>query len=241
MRLAGLAAISLIASLADAQSTTAPVAQVFGAALECRDVEAREPVACAQRLLRYVRSKVGDAFVAANGLSATSAELERLAAFNRAFERHDRSQRARKLAEIETRLATGTLAPSERMRLEEFRAILMRLARFEADVDAGVETGAPVDEKTLRGWIEAAKLNAALYAKYGGSIGIAAHGPYAHGAMRTLILEHIERGDIRILDPIVAARFSTALDVPPRLVHTEGAPDFTPFWERPIPSSYMPD
>ena len=238
--LAGIAALGIVASFAAAQPT-APVARIFGAALECRDVQADEPAACAQGLLRYARAKVGDAFVAENRLGATSAELERVVAFNRTFERHDRSQRARKLAEIEARLEAGTLRSSERARLEEFRAILVRLASFEADVDAGVEPSAPIDEKTLRAWIETAKLNAALYARYGGSVGVAAHGPYAHGAMRTLILAHIEGGDIRILDPIVAARFSAALDAPPRFLHAEGAPDFTPFWERPIPPSYMPD
>lgn len=241
LNLAGLALLTLVALPCAGQPVAVPVAQVFGAAFECRGVEGDEPAACASALLRYVRSKVGAAFIAENGLAATPAELERLLAFNRAFERHDRSQRARKLAELETRLAADTLAAAERRRLETFHAILSRLASFEADVDAGVEPGAPVDERRLRGWIETAKLNQALYAKYGGSVGIAAYGPYAHGAMHALIREHVAQGNIRVLDPAVAAHFSAALDAPPPLMHTGGAPDFTPFWERPIPPSYMPD
>ena len=58
--------------------------------------------------------------------------------------------------------------------------------------------------------------------------------------MRTLIQDHVERGDIRLLDPVVAEHFVAVLEAPPRMTHTGGEPDFTPFWERPIPPSYMP-
>jgi hypothetical protein len=174
-------------------------------------------------------------------LEATSAELERLQEYNRAFQRHDRAQRERKLAELDIRLAAPGLEPGERARLEAFRTVLLRLARYEADVDAGIEPRVSADEQLLRNWIETAKLNATLYAKYGGAVGVAAYGPYAHGGMRTLIAEHVARGDIYILDPAVATQFFAALDAPPRLAHTGGEPDFTPFWERPIPPSYFPD
>jgi len=225
---------------AAAQSEVPPVASVFGAPIRCSDLKAQDPVSCAAGLVRYVHAKVAAAFIARHRLQATSGELERLKDYNRAFERHDRSQRARKLAELETRLASGTLAPNERAWLEEFHATLLRMARYEADLDAGIETREPVEEATLRGWIETAKLNAALYAQYGGSIGIEPYGPYAHGAMRTLIQDHVERGDIHLLDAVVAQRFVAALEAPPRMAHTGGEPDFTPFWERPIPPSYMP-
>lgn len=232
--------LALIATAALAQPG-APVARVFGVALECADLGADGPSACAARLLRHVRARAGREFVARNALDATDAELERLGEYNRAFERHDRSQRKRKLAELDARLAADSLAPGERAWLEEFRGVLQRLARRDADIDAGVRVREPIDERTLRGWIETAKLNAALYAKYGGIVGLAAYGPYAHGAIRALIDEHIERGDIRILDAAVAERFFAALAAPPRLAYTEGEPDFTPFWERPIPSSYVAD
>ena len=236
-----LAALSFIAAAGPAQSASAPVAQVFGVAFECRDAAGDRATDCARALLSHVRAKVARAFVAQNRLDATNAELERLREYNRAFERHDRSQRARKLAELDARLAADTLAPGERERLEAFRTVLVRLARYEADVDSGVEPRVIVDDETLRNWIEAAKLNAALYAQFGGTVGLAAYGPYAHGAMRALIREHVVRGDVRVLDSNVAALFFAALDAPPRLAHTGGAPDFTPFWERPIPPSYLSD
>ena len=237
-----LGLLSVFAVASHAQSPAgAPTAQVFGVPFECRDAIADRTADCASALLIQVRARVAQAFVAQYGLEATGAELARLQAYNRSFERHDRSQRARKLAELQTRLAAEGLAPSERERLEAFRTVLLRLAHYEADVDAGIEPRVVPDEQTLRGWIETAKLNAALYAKYGGTIGLAPYGPYAHGAMRMLIAEHVARGDIRILDAAVAARFFAALDAPPRLAHTGGEPDFTPFWERPIPPSYLSD
>ena len=242
LRTVTLVLSSLLAVTVHAQSAgSTPTAHVFGVSFECREAPDDRTADCASALLSHVRGRVAQAFVAQNGLEATSAELERLQAYNRAFERHDRRQRARKLAELDTRLAAGGLTPSEQERLEAFRAVLLRLARYEADVDAGIEPRVLADELTLRNWIETAKLNAALYAKYGGTIGVAAYGPYAHGAMRTLIAEHVARGDVRILDEVVATRFFAVLDAPPRLAHSGGEPDFTPFWERPIPPSYLPD
>ena len=239
LRLLLLGLLSLLTAAA-AQSEAPAVALVFAAAIRCSDVQAHDPPSCATGLLNYVRTKVGAAFIARHSLQATSEELERLRDYNRTFERHDRTQRDRKLAELEARLATETLAPRERAWLEGFRAVLLRMARYEADLDAGIETRESVDDGTLKSWIEMAKLNATLYARYGGSIGLAPYGPYAHGAMRTLIAEHVGRGDIRILDPVIAERFVTVLEAPPRLAYTGEEPDFTPFWERPIPPSYMP-
>jgi hypothetical protein len=233
--------LCLIGSGALAQSVETPKVLVFGAEMYCRSPQANEPMACATELLRHVRYAVAREFIARHGLGATSAELTRLVEYNRAFERHDRAQRARKLRELEARLATNQLASTERSRLEEFRRILARMARFEADVDAGIETRETLAETTLQSWIETAKLNAALYARYGGVVGIAAYGPYAHGAFHALIAEHIERRDIQFLDDVIATSFSAALDAPPQMVHTQGAPDFKPFWERPLSPSYLPD
>ena len=231
--------LSLLSPAAAAQPEAPAVAWVFDAAVRCSDFAANDPASCAGGLLQHVRAKVAATFIARHRLEATDGELKRLKDYSRTFERHDRSHRARKLAELEARLATETLAPNERTWLEDFRAVLLRMAEYEADIDAGIEKREPVDEETLRRWIETGKLNAALYARYGGSIGLAPYGPYAHGAMRTLIAQHVERGDIRILDPVVADRFIAVLAAPPRLAHTGGEPDFTPFWDRPIPPSYM--
>jgi len=222
-----------------AQPGELPVALIFGDEIRCRDLRAHEPRACAAALLRHVQVLVVRDFVDQNALNATPIELNRLAEYNRAFERHDRAQRGHKLAELRIRLGNDGLATDERKRLERFRDVLIRLAEFEADVDAGIEAREPVAPEILRGWVETAKANALLYSRYGGIVGVMAYGPYAHGALARLIAEYVECGAIRVLDASVAGFFQAALQAPPRIVHPEGEPDFTPFWERPITPSYI--
>jgi hypothetical protein len=222
-----------------AQPGELPVALVFGDEIHCSDLRAHEPRACAAALLRRVHVQVIRDFVEKNALNATPVELNRLVEYNRAFERHDRAQRGHKLAELKTRLASDSLTADERKRLERFRDVLMRLADFEADVDAGTEAREPIAPEILRGWVETAKVNALLYSRYGGIVGVMAYGPYAHGALAKLIAEYLECGAIQVLDASVAGFFQAALLAPPRIVHPEGAPDFTPFWERPITPSYI--
>jgi hypothetical protein len=226
----------LLSAAVWAQTGAPVIAKVFGAEVRCAQ---RSPERCAAALFERAREQAARRFIAGHALSATEAELRRLNDYNREFERHDRSQRARKLAELDARLADPALVPEERTRLTRFRDVLERLARYEADVDAGREQREPIAEDTLRDWIEAAKLQAALYRRYGGVVGIAAHGPYAHGALRALIGEHLLQGDIEIYDPAVAAELQKALRAPPRIAHDPTPPDFTPFWERPIPASYF--
>ena len=222
-----------------AQPGELPVAQVFGDEIRCSDLRAHEPRACAAALLRRVQVQVIRDFVEHNALNATPVELNRLTEYNRAFERHDRAQRWHKLAELKTRLASESLTTDERKRLERFRDVLIRLAEFEADVDAGTEAREPLDPEISRGWVETAKVNALLYSRYGGIVGVMAYGPYAHGALTKLIAEYIECGAIRVLDAGVARFFQAALQAPPHIVHPKGEPDFTPFWERPITPSYI--
>ena len=222
-----------------AQPGEPPAALVFGDEIRCSDFRAHEPRACAAALLRRVHVQIMRDFAEQNALNATPVELNRLAEYNRAFERHDRAQRGHKLVELETRLASESLSTDERKRLENFRDVLIRLADFEADVDAGTEAREPIAPEILRGWVETVKANALLYSRYGGIVGVMAYGPYAHGALAKLTAEYMERGAIRVLDANVANFFQVALQAPPRIVHPKGEPDFTPFWERPITPSYI--
>ena len=231
--------LTLAASDVLGQADERPVARVFGEEIRCSELRAREARACAVALLRRVQVQVIREYVEHNALNATPVELERLAEYNRAFERHDRTQRGRKLVELETRLVNDSLTADERRRLENFRDTLTRLAAYEADVDAGIEEREPIDTEVFRGWVESAKVNALLYSQYGGIVGLMAHGPYAHGALTRPIAEHIECGSVEILDARVATFFQAALRAPPRMVHPQGEPDFTPFWERPIAPSYI--
>jgi len=230
--------LSLTGLESHARQTELPIARVFGNEIRCSELQAYEPRACATALLRQVQTQVIRAFVEHNALNATPGEVNRIIEYNRAFEQHDRLERERKLAELDTRLASESLTPDERKQLEGFRAVLARLAAYDADVDAGIEVRDPVDLAVFRGWVESAKANALLYARYGGSVGVMAHGPYAHGALTKLVAEYVECGSIEILDTGVARLFQEALHAPPRIMHPQGEPDFTPFWERPMVPSY---
>jgi len=219
---------------------TMPVARIMGVAFACADLGDSDPRNCARALLHHARQRVEQDYIERRGLTATPEELAAVEAYNAAFERHDRDQRARKLVELQGRLANTALAPGERERLLAFRDILVRLARFDADVDAGTEQRTTVPMQTLRHWVERAKLEHVLHAQYGGVVGVAAFGPYAHGARIALIEEHMGRGDIELLDAEIARLFNADLRVMPAIVHDASAPDFTPFWQRPIPAaSYM--
>jgi len=194
----------------------------------------------ARAVVRALFSVVGQDFIAREGLTATPAEIAEVQAYNAAFERHDREQRRRKLTELDTRLAALPVDAPDRPRLEAFRATLARLARYEADVDAGTEPRVEADAATLAGWVEHWKLDAALHAKYGGVVGLAPHGPYAHGARASLVREYQREGRIEIADPGLRSAVREVLDLPPRMaLPAEVAPDFTPFWRRPLQSSYL--
>jgi hypothetical protein len=235
-----LAAVALALPFSASVAEPYPVvARILGDELRCAMRPARAAQACTYELLQRVRLGAEQAYIAAHGLAATDDEVAALQAYNRDFEQRDRAQRTAKLAEVERRLAHAPETSPERVRLHEFRAVLVRLARYEADVDAGVEPGDAIPAATLREWIEDAKLNEALYRQYGGAVGIGAAGPYAHGGKAALIAEHVAAGGIEIIDRELERRFRAVLQVPPSMTYAGSAPDFTPFWKRPIPASYV--
>jgi hypothetical protein len=231
-----------IAAIVGARALAQPVlvSRVAGEDMHCSVSSNREEEACAQGLLQTILARAENAFVEENGLRATASELAELIAYNEAFEAHDRDQRRRKLEELSARLAASS-DNTERERLAEFHSVLVRLARYEADVDAGAEERVAVPIESMRRWIETAKLNAALYLRYGGSVGVLAAGPYAHGARQTLVLRYVASSAIEVLHDGVRRHFEAALVVPPRVPFKGVSPDFTPFWKRPIPPSYIID
>lgn len=219
---------------------TGPVARLGESWLSC-SAESATAERCARALLRRVRAEAEQDYVAAQALHATPAEIEAVRAYDLAFRAHDRTQRTRKLAELERRLTDAALAADERARLEAFRATLQRLAQYEADVEAGVEPRVDPDAAQMAQWVERSKLEAALYRRYGGVIGVNAAGHYAHGARAALVLDYLNARTLEFVDRDVEAAFKRLLAAPPAIVFRGGLPDFTPFWQRAIPSSYMPD
>lgn len=230
---------ALPASAAAQDAATRPVARLDAVELDCSiELPAQ---GCASRLLRRMRDEAELEYVTRQALNATPEEIESVRVYDLAFRAHDRAQRARKLAELDRRLADARLAAPERERLDAFRATLERLARYEADVDAGIEPRVEPSVAQITHWVEQSKLDAALHRRYGGVIGINAAGPYAHGARAALVGDYLKRRTLEFVDTQVEAAFRRELAAPPAIVLRDEQPDFTPFWQRAIPSSYMPD
>ena len=192
------------------------------------------------RLLDLVWPRITSDYIARQGLTATPAEIEEAVAFHREFERRSRMQRARKLEELEQRLAEPELAPEERVRLEDFRATLQRLA--ESDEARGA---APQDPERVRvllvPLVEMWKMNRAIYDRYGGVVALTEFGPSPLGARAALIADYEREGRLAFADAELRDRFYAVLRQRPSMVVPPGRVDFTPYWKRPIPPSYYPD
>jgi hypothetical protein len=217
----------------------AVVAEVIGQQIRCQDLASTTPEACADALLHRALELVAQDYIERRRLRATEDEIRTLEAYNESFLLHDREQRAGKLNDLEHRLLDAQLAAPEKQRMQEFRDVLARLAQFDADVDAGHASREQPPRALLAAIIEEFKLNIALFARYGGVLGQAAHGPYPHGARMALVAAYVATGRIRFQDDAVRARFEQALRAPPRILFRGANPDFTPFWERPLTPSYM--
>ncbi|HEX6267484.1 MAG TPA: hypothetical protein VFZ81_11385, partial [Burkholderiales bacterium] len=140
-----------------------------------------------------MRAAAEQQFILSHGLQARADEVEAVRRYERAFACHDSRQRARKLAELDERLADPALDGSRRAWLEQFRATLRRLAAYEEDIARGTEPRPQWPVDSVRQWVEQAKLDQALYRRYGGSVGLTAAGVYAHGGRAMLVLEYLAR------------------------------------------------
>lgn len=162
--------------------------------------------------------------------------------YEEAFARHDRTQRARKLDELETRLVhmRWEMPAPERERLLEFHAVLSRLAAYEAELPPGTPLHPEVPVATLTQWIEQSKLDAALYRGYGGTVAMEPAGASAYGARAALVAEHMLREAVQLPDAEIARHLLAALWSPPAIAYQgRAAPDFSPYWKRPLVPSYV--
>ena len=185
--------------------------------------------------------KVARLYVAERGLAATAGEVAEILAYNREFERKDRSQRARKLDELNRRLTADGIPPEERRWLEEFRATHSRLARDDAERDRAPAPDQRAEAAYFESVLAAWKMNKALFEQYGGTVTWSAQGPRAHGAHAALIADYEGRGLVRFVDAGLRERLFAHLAEPPSRVLPPERVDFTPYWKLPIPPSYFPD
>jgi len=176
-----------------------------------------------------------------HGLAATPAEVEETLAYHREFERKDRAQRARKLEELERRLTADSLAPEERTWLQEFQGTLQRLALYDLEQDRMPPHDREYPQAILARWVEMWKLNRAIYERYGGVVALGAFGPSPHGARAALIADYERQGLLQFADIGLRERVYAMLEQAPSMVVPPDRVDFTPYWKRPIPSSYFPD
>lgn len=194
-----------------------------------------------QRLHDLVWRRAARHYVEQNGLYATDAEVAEVNAYHREFERKDRAQRARKLEELNQRLAAGELDGRQREWLEEFRAVLTRLARHDAGIE-GLPGPDSEEQSAMFGpVVEIWKTNVSLYERYGGVVALTRFGPDPQGARRALIEDYQRQGLIRFHDTGLRERLLARLAARPSLVIPAAEVDFTPYWRWPIPPSYFPD
>ena len=216
-------------------------ARVTGAEITRAELETAGDEAAQVVLLReWVWERIYAHYVAEHGLSATAREVAELLAYHREFDRRDRLQRTRKLAELNERLAREDLDAAERARLDEFRAALVALARREAANDHAAPESAD-EPAAYAPWIEFWKGNRALYEAYGGTVGLTSAGPAAYGARVALIADYERRGLVQFPDAHLRARLMRLMSRPPGNLVPPQEVDFTPYWRRPIPGSYYPD
>lgn len=193
------------------------------------------------RLFELVWQRVARHYIEEKGLAATGAEIADVVDYHREFAARDRVQRARKLAELEQRLAAGGVKPEERERLEEFRRVLTRLSRHDAEQEQLPPPDPRQQGQLVTPWIEQWKLNKALYEHYGGVVALTDFGPDPHGARAAALADYEKRGLVRFADPEQRERIFAWLGRRPSMVVRPAEVDFTPYWKRPIPPSYFPD
>lgn len=218
------------------------VASILGADITRSQLaDAPNDQARARRLLALIWDHVAPHYVSRKGLGATTSEIAELAAYDREFDAKDRSQRARKLKELDQRLRNEGLTPDERARLQDFRATLERLARRDAERDEEPPLDPARQAAFYAPWIEMWKMNKALYEEYGGLVALTPFGPDPHGARAALLRDYERRGMLHIGDAALSEEVQDVLDARPSTVVPPENVDFTPYWKRPIPASYFPD
>jgi hypothetical protein len=193
------------------------------------------------KLYELVWRRVSRHYIDEKGLAATGAEVAEAVEYHREFAARDRVQRARKLVELDERLAANGLKPDERARLEEFRRVLTRLAHHDAEQDRLPPPDPARQGQLLIPWIEQWKMNKALYEQYGGIVALTRFGPDPHGARAALMADYERRGLVRFSGAAQRERVFTWLNRRPSMVTRSEEVDFTPYWKRPIPPSYFPD
>lgn len=214
------------------------IAKVFGEDVVRGQLSGEDGRGAAHRLAALIWPRIARNYIESRGLSATAADLAELSAYDAAFEKKDRAQRARKLAELDQRLQSDALEPEAHAHARDFRDTLRRLQQHDADADAKPKPDAAQYAATYAPWIEMWKLNRALHEQYGGVVALTAFGPDPLGARAALFADYERQGLLTFFDAPMREQFFAMLAEQPAVLVQSGEVDFTPYWKMPIPSSY---
>lgn len=195
----------------------------------------------ARRFAALIWPRIARRYIDDRGLAATPAEIAGLRAYDVEFEKKDRAQRARKLAELEQRLKSDARETEERAHIEDFRNTLQRLQQHDAETDALPKPDPAKQAVTYASWIEMWKMNQALYVQYGGVVALTEFGPDPQGARAALFADYERQGLLIFYDQALRRQFFDFLAEKPQMVMNPDVVDFTPYWKRPIPPSYFSD
>ena len=219
------------------------IARVIGVAVDRSELSAagEGPLAELGTLYDRVWTAVSKHYIEQYGLGATGEEMAEVQGYEREFERRDHAQRARKLEELDRQLAGGGLELAERVRAEEFRAVLTRLAQSDRERDRAPPPDPAGQAMQQVQWIESWKMNRAMYAQFGGVVALTRFGPFPHDARLALLEDYERRGLLQFSDAQLREQLFALLATRPRMTLAPAEVDFTPYWKKPIPPSYFPD
>jgi hypothetical protein len=222
-------------SVPSGSAAAPPVAELFGRRIDAAGLPDGAPGPRALALAQLVFEAVATDLIARNGLAASDAEIDAFADYQQRFALQDRARRTRALAALDSRLASGAIAPEEVARAVDYRATLRRLAAADLERDASP----PPDEQARRGaaapWIERWKLYRLLHARHGGAVAASPTGPVPLEALAHALRAYHDSGAFRIRSAADAAAFWALVEALPAPGAPAGPVDFTPFWLQPIP------
>lgn len=233
LSLPGLTAAQVVPSIAPAAAP--PVADIFGRPVAGATMPDGGPVPRALALAHLVFDAVATDLIARNGLVATDAEIAAFTDYLQRFAQQDRVRRTRALAALDSRLASGAIAPDEVARAVDYRASLRRLAVADHERDAAAVPDEQARRAAAAPWIERWKLYRLLQARHGGAVAATPSGPVPLEALARALRGYHDRGAFRIDSPEDAAAFWTLVEALPASAIATDSADLTPFWLQPIP------
>jgi hypothetical protein len=232
----------VLAMLAAASATQAQapgervVARVFGkpvTATELRWAQGQPAAEVVAPLRQQVLAVATERFMNANNLYASAEDYEAFGKFDAEFRRVEIARRTGQKGKLEQELARADLDPRKREQLEQQRAVLESLERYDTE-----RAAMPMDDAAKRRvwgpWISNYKVNKALYDKYGGRVGITKWGPEPVGAIEALLREHERNKEFEILDAALGKAFWEWYAAQPRMPMKPEQVDFGYYWLKPV-------